>query len=118
MNLFANAIDAVPEERGTLSIKVTSHQDMTSIEIKDNGHGIPKENLARVFEPFFTTKKEFGTGLGLWVTKELVVKNSGSIRVLSSTDQGEHGTIFELTFPSADGASLSQNSLAEKVGLS
>jgi len=52
------------------------------------------------------------------VTKELVVKNNGSIRVLSSTDQGEHGTIFELTFPSADGASLSQNSLAEKVGLS
>jgi hypothetical protein len=52
------------------------------------------------------------------VTKELVVKNNGTIRVLSSTDQGEHGTVFELTFPSAGGASFTSNSLAEKVGLS
>ncbi len=118
MNLFANAIDAISEEQGTLSITVTAHQGTTMIEIKDNGHGIPKENLSHIFEPFFTTKKEFGTGLGLWVTRELVVKNSGSIRVISSTDPQEHGTLFELSFPSARGASQIPNSLAEKVGLS
>jgi signal transduction histidine kinase len=116
MNLFANAIDAVPDDNGTLFITVTSQPGTTSIEIKDNGHGIPKENLARVFEPFFTTKKEFGTGLGLWVTKELVVKNNGSIRVLSSTDAGEHGTVFELTFPSSAPESLPTNIRAERVG--
>ena len=116
MNLFANAIDAISEEQGSLSITVTAHQGTTTIEIKDNGHGIPKGNLSHIFEPFFTTKKEFGTGLGLWVTKELVVKNNGSIRVISSTDPGEHGTVFELTFPSVSHAPASSNSLAERVG--
>jgi signal transduction histidine kinase len=84
-----------------------------AIEVKDNGHGIPKENLIHIFEPFFTTKKEFGTGLGLWVSKELVVKNHGTMRVMSSTDAHNHGTIFEIALPAAKPATTPTDTLAE-----
>ena len=119
MNLLANAIDAAPAEAATLKITLRNHEGLTLLEIRDNGHGIPKENLNHIFEPFFTTKKEFGTGLGLWVTKELVVKNKGAIRVFSSTDESDHGTMFELSFPSVvRPAPPSPDPLAERVGSS
>jgi signal transduction histidine kinase len=54
-----------------------------------------------IFEPFFTTKEATGTGLGLWVSSEIVVKHKGSIRVRSHSEKlgGGSGTIFELFFP-------------------
>jgi signal transduction histidine kinase len=55
--------------------------------------------LARIFEPFFTTKGISGTGLGLWVTQDLVSKNFGSIRVRSSVADNIHGSVFVLFFP-------------------
>jgi signal transduction histidine kinase len=67
-----------------------------TLTVADTGQGIPKQNLQRLFEPFFTTKKDVGTGLGLWVTRELVEKNAGSIRVRSR--EGE-GTVFRVTLP-------------------
>jgi signal transduction histidine kinase len=45
--------------------------------IRDNGAGIQQEHLSRIFEPFFTTKGHLGTGIGLWVTKQLVEKHRG-----------------------------------------
>jgi signal transduction histidine kinase len=113
MNLLANAIDALPEEDGRLDINVSTTRELATIEIKDNGRGIPRENLAHIFEPFFTTKKEYGTGLGLWVSKELVIKNNGTMRVISSTDATDHGTIFELSFPAVHPATPPSDSLAE-----
>jgi hypothetical protein len=55
----------------------------------------------RIFEPFFTTKEVTGTGLGLWVSSEIVAKHKGSIRVRSHSEKlgGRSGTIFELFFP-------------------
>ena len=52
-----------------------------------------------MFDPFFTTKGTVGTGLGLWVCKQLVDKNGGSIRVRSTTDGPKHGTTFSVTLP-------------------
>lgn len=68
------------------------------ITIADNGQGIKSDNLGRVFEPFFTTK-ETGTGLGLWVTSEIVKRHSGSIRVRSRSTGERAGTIFSIFLP-------------------
>jgi signal transduction histidine kinase len=113
MNLLANAIDALPEQGGNLNLSVSANHEFATIEVKDNGHGIPMENLAHIFEPFFTTKREFGTGLGLWVSKELVIKNKGTMRVISSTDAKDHGTIFEISFPAVHSAAAPGGSFAE-----
>jgi signal transduction histidine kinase len=57
-----------------------------------------------IFEPFFTTKEITGTGLGLWVSSEIVAKHKGSIRVRSHSETagGRSGTIFELFFPDVE----------------
>jgi len=100
-NLLANGIDALPDG-GTMQIRVVrlSHPSRSEpriqLTIADDGHGIRTEHLKRIFEPFFTTRKDFGTGLGLWVTQELVRKYNGSIKVRSREGKG---TAFRLSFP-------------------
>jgi signal transduction histidine kinase len=98
-NLIANAIDALPSQGGRLDIAVGTAGDTLTIEVTDNGHGITEQDLGRVFEPFFSTKKEVGTGLGLWVSRDLVCKNGGAIEVMSSTHARDHGTTFRMSFP-------------------
>jgi PAS domain S-box-containing protein len=94
-NLLANGIDAL-SDGGTVYIRISRLSDRVQLTIADNGCGIRTENLKRIFEPFYTTKKDVGTGLGLWVTHELVRKHNGVIRVRSRRDKG---TVFRLTFP-------------------
>ena len=65
-----------------------------SILVKDNGPGIPSDRIKQIFEPFYTTKEE-GTGLGLYITKQLVEKNGGKISVKSKIGEG---TKFVLEF--------------------
>jgi signal transduction histidine kinase len=55
--------------------------------------------MKEIFEPFFTTKGSVGTGLGLWVCKQLVEKNGGSIRVRSNMDGARRGTTFSMVLP-------------------
>jgi PAS domain S-box-containing protein len=87
-NLVGNAIDAVGSG-GCIVLRerpVTdwrTRRNGTLISVSDSGHGMASETVARVFEPFFSTKTETGTGLGLWVSKEIVEKHGGSIRVRS-----------------------------------
>jgi signal transduction histidine kinase len=105
-NLIANAIDAMPGSGGTLHLRVrrTSHSQNGSalrITVGDTGMGIPARLHRRIFEPFFTTKEETGTGLGLWLTKNIVEKHGGTIRV-SSSSTGKTGTVFLLTIPETD----------------
>ena len=100
-NLIANAIDALPGNGGRLDITISIIGDMVTIKVTDNGHGIAEQDVNRVFEPFFSTKKEVGTGLGLWVSHDLVQKNSGAIEVTSSTNEQDHGTTFRISFPAA-----------------
>ncbi len=69
------------------------------ITVADTGSGIPPEHRANLFQPFYTTKKDVGTGLGLWVSREIVEKHAGSIRVRSSVMPGRSGTVFTVFLP-------------------
>ena len=99
-NLLANAIDAVPQG-GHISLR-TSHSSalhfghIVRFTIADTGVGIEPASREKVFEPFFTTKQSLGTGLGLWVTKELALKQQATIRLRSRVGEG---TVFCLYFP-------------------
>jgi PAS domain S-box-containing protein len=105
-NLLANSLDACV--RGsTIRIEASSALDPRDlsrpgvrITIADTGFGIPAKHLESIFEPFFTTKKDTGTGLGLWVSRELVEKHGGSLRVRSRTSNPLCGTVFSIFLPS------------------
>jgi len=101
-NIVANAIDAMP--RGgvlTICTSVADGPRGAGIEVvlRDTGAGIRQDQLERVFEPFFTTKGEVGTGIGLWVARELVNKRGGSISISSNTQQGASGTQVTIFLP-------------------
>jgi signal transduction histidine kinase len=66
------------------------------LTVADTGTGIEPQQLRKIFEPFFTSGKEVGTGLGLWITRELVEKHKGKIKVRSRKNQG---TVFSIVFP-------------------
>ncbi len=66
------------------------------VSIADQGPGIPAELHANLFKPFFTTKGERGTGLGLWVSRGIIIKLGGDIDFVTSTDPDHHGTIFKV----------------------
>jgi signal transduction histidine kinase len=121
-NLIINAVDAM-RRGGCLLLRVGNERDPVNralpgirISVADNGSGIPGELLQRIFEPFVTTKGETGTGLGLWVTAELVHKLSGRIRVKSRTatrpdDARKIRTVFSIFFPAyTEVLPLAQNS--------
>jgi len=81
-NLISNAADAVGYDGTiTISLHCNEHEDksMMQMVVEDNGPGIPTPHLERVFEPFFTTKKDVGTGLGLWITKQIVERHGGTV---------------------------------------
>ena len=115
-NLLANALDSMSGEDCRLDINVSVGEKNIVVEISDNGCGIERENLARIFDPFFTTKKDVGTGLGLWVSRQLMARNNGTISVNSSTDPENHGTLFQLIFPvAAPAAESGPQSVAEPL---
>lgn len=105
-NLVSNAIDASPSG-GRLILHVYQgkgwqgrERDGIFITVADTGTGIPPDHRDRLFEPFFTTKRDIGTGLGLWVSKGIVEKHGGYIRMRSRTDE-KHGTVFRVFIPFA-----------------
>jgi signal transduction histidine kinase len=69
------------------------------VTVADNGRGIDPSLRSHIFEPFFTTKGTIGTGLGLWVSKQIIDKHGGSIRMRSSTDGARRGTVFSIFLP-------------------
>jgi len=103
-NLVSNAIDALPSG-GRLSVNVhrASHPRHGAygvrVVVADNGSGIPAEVRGKIFDAFFTTKRDVGTGLGLWVTRSLVEKHGGTLRMRTSMDAVRHGTAFCVFFP-------------------
>jgi len=102
-NLIANASDAVvgTGPNATVCIQIVHIGDKALLLVEDNGGGIPTANLTRIFDPFFSTKKEVGTGIGLWVTKEIVEKNGGRISVASGNLPSGFQTCFRVEFPLA-----------------
>jgi PAS domain S-box-containing protein len=101
INLISNAVDALSGDGCRLHLRVLQQEDNVLILIEDNGRGILPADQERVFEAFYTTKGELGTGIGLWVTKELVEKNGGTITVESGSLSDGMKTRFRLQFPSA-----------------
>jgi signal transduction histidine kinase len=102
-NLVSNAVDAVPAE-GNIRIALTPVDDgnggAVQLVIEDDGPGIPPEHLDRIFEPFFTTKKDVGTGLGLWVSKEIIERHGGTIQVtVGHGNDGARGASFVIQLP-------------------
>jgi PAS domain S-box-containing protein len=101
-NLLANSLDAV-DANGTILLRVSRTQicgrEQLRITIADDGPGIPRTIRAHIFEPFFTTKEAVGTGLGLWVSRQIVEKHGGSIRVHSSISGAQRGTTFSILLP-------------------
>jgi signal transduction histidine kinase len=88
INLLNNAIHATDEE-GKITVRIQSKDTGATIDIIDSGAGIPKENLDRIFEPFFSTKSPGeGTGLGLFVTRDIVEKFGGKLMVESELGKG------------------------------
>jgi signal transduction histidine kinase len=87
-NLIANAADAVGAGNARITIHIAREENKAVLLVEDNGAGIDKVHLPRIFEAFFSTKEEVGTGIGLWVTRELVEKNGGHI-FAQSNGQGE-----------------------------
>jgi signal transduction histidine kinase len=96
-NLIGNALDAM-QPGGTLRLRTAFCNRGLRVTVADNGSGIPPGDLGKIFQPFFTSNKEGGTGLGLWLAKEIVDKHGGAIRVRSNTGS-RHGTVFMIWLP-------------------
>jgi PAS domain S-box-containing protein len=107
-NLINNALDAVkpsPTRDGHLILRSRAATDWSTgeqgivITVADTGAGMSSETLTKLFDPFFTTKGITGTGLGLWVSKEIVDRHNGHLRVRSSQSPQHRGTVFTLFLP-------------------
>lgn len=100
MNVFLNSKDAIKKikKSGEINVIVSKTKGKVIIKIKDEGCGIPKENLAKIFDPFFTTKDVGkGTGLGLSICQSIIEEHNGEISVDSKEGLG---ATFTITFPS------------------
>lgn len=97
INIIKNAVQALPEGKGTIALTtrhVPGKADRIVVECRDNGRGIPPEIQKDIFKPFFTTKEVGkGTGLGLYVSHEIIRKHRGSIAVASEPGKGSTFTV-------------------------
>ncbi|HZF64066.1 MAG TPA: ATP-binding protein [Chitinophagaceae bacterium] len=97
LNIIINAVEAMPAIDGELDVDIETANFVHKISIKDNGCGIPEENLSRLFEPYFTSKRN-GMGLGLAATLNILQSHKAHIDVSSTVGAG---TTFVIAFPTA-----------------
>ncbi len=104
-NLLINAVDAMHPAGGRLLLRSREGRDHATgragliLTIADTGSGMSRETLTKIFEPFFTTKGAAGTGLGLWISKEIMERHRGYLHVRSSRRPDRSGTVFTLFLP-------------------
>ena len=104
-NLLANSLDAIDGEgRLTIRARAATHPKAPGrkgvrVTFADDGKGIPPAIQQNVFDPFYTTKEGTGTGLGLWVTKQILEKHGGEIRLRTRSDGPETWTAFSVFLP-------------------
>ncbi|MCK5358746.1 MAG: hypothetical protein KAJ48_10150, partial [Elusimicrobiales bacterium] len=95
-NLIANAMESLPEDGGEISVKSVYDKAANEVRliIKDTGKGINANVLSNIFRPFFTTKEK-GTGLGLYLARQIMSEHSGKILIESKPREG---TVVTLIF--------------------
>jgi PAS domain S-box-containing protein len=107
-NFLVNSLDAI-DDKGLIRLRVSKSTVLGAgnrqvrITVADNGKGISANTRQHLFEPFVTTKGAVGTGLGLWVSKQIVDKHGGTIRVRSSTEGSRRGTVVSVVLPAGSG---------------
>jgi signal transduction histidine kinase len=105
LNIILNAQQSI-DGSGGIEISTATHDTSTEqsilVEISDTGRGISEEEMAHIFEPFFSRRKD-GTGLGLWVTQNIVRQHGGHIEI---ANRERKGSTFRLILP-VDSSALS-----------
>jgi signal transduction histidine kinase len=103
VSLITNSIDAMSPQGGRLVVRArdTNRKNRRGvvITVADSGAGMSRETLKRSFDPFFTTKKDYGNGLGLWISRELAGKHGGTLKARSTQRTGGSGSVFQLFVP-------------------
>jgi len=92
LNLVLNALDATGRD-GKIDVQVARRVGGVEVSVRDSGSGVAPEHAARLFQPYFTTKKH-GTGLGLFVTRQLVADHGGTVTFESSVGEGTTFRVF------------------------
>jgi signal transduction histidine kinase len=105
LNLIGNALDAIGQN-GTLRIRVSNTRGLgdgarpgVRLSVADTGSGIRPDIRSQIFDPFVTTKGNTRTGLGLWVSSEIVRRHGGTIQVKSKVPPPSGGTVFSVVLP-------------------
>lgn len=115
LNLLINAAQAMANDTGQIHISAEHYAfvtDVVDIKVRDNGVGIPAEDVSCIFDPFFSTKEVgFGTGLGLSIAYGIIEQHHGSITVESEVGKG---TTFSIKLP-RKGADLPDNRLEDRL---
>ena len=115
INLLINAAHAADKSDSYIRLKVkrgVSEMEGLVLEVEDNGCGMNKQTASRIFDPFFTTKEDgLGTGLGLYISKNLVESFGGSISVVSEIGTG---TTFRVVIPDLKDPTQGQKEALER----
>ena len=104
-NLITNAVDAIDGEGGRLFLRTHEATDWRTekrgvvLTVADTGRGMSSAIQANIYKPFYTTKGAKGTGLGLWISSEIVHRHHGRLRVRSSDNPRRQGTVFQVFLP-------------------
>lgn len=113
-NLIANAIDAIESPPGRLlvgclrSLDVRNHRRGVRFVFSDSGTGISEHVLPRIYDAFYTTKESRGSGIGLWLSADVIGRHAGNIRVRTRTSGPYRGTLFDIFLPLANNNATSR----------
>ena len=108
-NLITNALDAIALPRGGLHVRCCGSMDVRNgrrgirFLFSDSGTGISDDVLPRIYEAFYTTKESRGSGIGLWLSADVIARHHGTIRVRTRTAGPYHGTLFDIFLPVVHG---------------
>jgi two-component system, NtrC family, sensor kinase len=99
MNLLTNAVEAVPEKKGVITVRTSFKPEshLAEIVVSDNGPGVADEWRDHIFQAFTSTKGQRGTGLGLAVTKKIIEEHGGHVELAAQVSKG---ATFVITLPS------------------
>jgi PAS domain S-box-containing protein len=123
-SLLLNAEEAMPDGgRLRISVRHSSnwrdhHEPGVRLTIADTGCGISREHFPHLFEPFFTTKAEKGSGLGLFVTRGIILKHKGLVKFRSRQMEATSGTVVSVFWPSSGVEKLSERRGPQQVSVS